>query len=105
MGKEGLSTFQTLSPHPLFLGHCQSVTKASRKVTNGRRGGAGKRQRKTEAEKQEPSSTGPAQKDFPGHCNCHPSLHMEKSAPMEGTQHRKELGIPHYQTKRKKKGI
>lgn len=26
-------------------------------------------------------------------------LHMEKSAPMEGTQHRKELGIPHYQDK------
>lgn len=26
-------------------------------------------------------------------------LHMEKSAPMEGTQHRKEFGIPHYQDK------
>lgn len=77
MGREGLSTFQTPSPHPL-LTHCQSLTKASRKVTKGRREGQ-EEDRKTEAEKQEPSSTGPAQKDFPYHWNCHPSTHGKVS--------------------------
>lgn len=56
------------TPHYiLFLGYCLSITKASSKMTNGRRGEAERRQ-KTGAEKQEPSSTGPAQKDFPHDC-------------------------------------
>lgn len=64
--------------HILFLGHCLSITKASSKMTNGRRGEAERRQ-KTGAEKQEPSSTGPAQKDFPHDYNCYPSTNGEVS--------------------------
>lgn len=93
---------RAFSPHSLFLGHCQSITKASRKVTNGRRGGAGRRQGKQKLRSRSLLPLAQHKNTFPITVTV-TFLHTEKSAPMEGTQHRKELGIPHYQTKENKK--
>lgn len=66
-------------------------------MADGRRGEAGRRQR-TGAEKLSLFPLAQHKKTFPITVTV-TLLHMEKSAPMEGTQHRKELGIPHYQDK------
>lgn len=84
--------------HILFLGHCLSITKTSSKMTNGQRGERQREDRKQELRSRSLPPLARHKKTFPM-TGTVTLLHMEKSAPMEGTQHRKELGIPHYQDK------